>query len=110
LLAFLADITLWWLARLSDLYGPYFAMMIPLTGAVAALGLTLQILLTLFHLYGPKGKVVLGVVILLLAGVAVLVYAQQIRPALQAKRERLANNIPTPTQPSPPTGLAPKTD
>jgi hypothetical protein len=92
LLAFLADIALWWLARLSDLYGPYFAMMIPLTGAIAGFGLTLQILLTLFHLYGPKGKTILAVLFLLTALAAAILYAQQIRPALQAKQKPLALN------------------
>lgn len=109
LLAFLADIALWWLARLSNLYGPYFAMMIPLTGAAAALGLTLQILLTLFHLYGPKGKIILGVLLLLVTLAVTILYTQQIRPALQAK-QRLANNPSSLTQPSSPPDLAPKTD
>jgi hypothetical protein len=98
LLAFLTDIALWWLARLSELYGPYFAMMIPLTGGIAALGLNLQILLTLFHLYGRKGKTILAVLLVLAGLVAAVLYIQQIRPALQAKQKPLADNHPLPTQ------------
>lgn len=88
LLALVADISLWWLARLSDHYGPYFAMVIPLTGGIAGISLTLQILLTLFDLYGPKGRVALAIVLVVAAGIAASIYFLQIQPALQAKRER----------------------
>ncbi len=59
LVAQVADISCWWLARLDPLY----AHVIVFTGAAVAAGLMLQIALTLFNLYGKAGK---GVLLLLL--------------------------------------------
>ena len=58
LIAQLCDIACWWLARI-DHVGPYFAQAILATGGVVGLGLTAQIVLSLFNLYGIKGKLVL---------------------------------------------------
>jgi hypothetical protein len=55
LLVQVLDIGCWWLAR----YDPVFAYAIPITGAIVALGLLLQIVLSLLDMYGPAGKVVL---------------------------------------------------
>ena len=62
LVAQLADISCWWLAR----FDPLYARLIMFTGAVVALSLMLQIGLTLFNLFGKTGRIVL--VALLLAG------------------------------------------
>jgi hypothetical protein len=59
LLAQVVDISFWWLARLPDPHGPEFARLIALTGGVVAVGLLLQILFSLFDLFGSKGKFVL---------------------------------------------------
>ena len=81
LLAQVADVSCWWLARQTDpclfLYqyllphgvGPYFALAIMGTGAVVGLGLGLQIVLSLFNMYRLPGKVVL---LLLFIGTAVV--------------------------------------
>jgi hypothetical protein len=66
LVAQMVDIGCWWLARLEAPFGPYFAMFIPVTGGIVAVGLLLHIVLSLFDLYGKVGKVVL---VLLLGGV-----------------------------------------
>src|SRR5205823_12394853 len=59
-LAVFADVSLWWLARLCDQWGPYFAQAIIFTGMVAGAGLFGQIVLSLFNMYGPRGKVMIG--------------------------------------------------
>jgi len=91
LVAQLADIACWWLARL-DGVGPMFAQAILLTGGIVGLGLALQIVLSLFNLYGWKGKLVL----LLLGGIAAagfgVLVQQVIRPALQAEAAAVAKS------------------
>ncbi len=64
-IAVFADVSLWWLARLCDQWGPYFSMGVMATGAVAGSCLGAQITLSLFNMYGPKGKVVIAVLFLL---------------------------------------------
>jgi hypothetical protein len=84
-LAVVADVSLWWLARLSNEWGPYFAMGIIGTGGLAGLGLAGQITLSLFNMYGRKGKAVL--VLLMAAGglLAALVFVTKIKPELDDK-------------------------
>jgi hypothetical protein len=65
LLAQLVDISFWWLARLDAPVGPQFADLIRYSGAVVAVGLGLHIVLSLFNLFGVRGKLVL---VLLIAG------------------------------------------
>jgi mono/diheme cytochrome c family protein len=86
LVAQVADIACWWLARL-DGSGPYFAAAIVMTGGVVGTGLMLQIVLGLFDLYGWPGK--LALVGLFAAGaVGFGVLGQTvILPALEAERE-----------------------
>jgi hypothetical protein len=88
LIAQVADVACWWLARL-DVVGPYFALAIMGTGAVVALGLMSQIVLSLFNMYGPKGKVML--LLMLAFGISVfgLTYVKVIAPELQAERDDL---------------------
>jgi hypothetical protein len=59
LLAQVADIGCWWLARIDGRPGELFAQAIPITGAIVGSGLAIQIVLTLFHLFGWVGRVVL---------------------------------------------------
>jgi hypothetical protein len=68
LLAQVADISCWWLARLDEPHGPMFAHFIPITGAIVATGLGLQVLLTLFDLFGKTGKAVVFVLLVAAAG------------------------------------------
>ncbi len=63
-IAVFADVGLWWLARLCDQWGPYFAMGVMGTGAVAGLCLGAQITLSLFNMYGTKGKAVIALLFL----------------------------------------------
>ena len=85
LVAQMADIACWWLARVPG-YGPYFATAIVFTGGVVGAGLASQILLSLFAMYRAKGKAVLFVVCLV--GVAVLstVWAKVLSPALEDQK------------------------
>jgi hypothetical protein len=72
LLAQVADVACWWLARLPNV-GPYFALAIIGTGALVGGGLILQIGLSLLDMYKWPGRVVL--VILFGAAVGAGVYA-----------------------------------
>lgn len=85
LLAQVADVACWWLARMPD-YGPSFAMVIPFTGGSVGAGLLLQIVLSLFNIYGWKGKVVLLLLLAaVLGGVGVLA-DRVILPALESEK------------------------
>ena len=55
LIAQVCDVSCWWLARIPD-YGPMFAQTILLTGSIVGLGLMLQIVLSLFNMYGPWAR------------------------------------------------------
>jgi hypothetical protein len=85
LLAQVADVSCWWLARLPDV-GPYFAAAIMGTGAVVGLGLVAQIVLSLFNLYGGKGKVVLLVIGIAVAAGLYAGYAKYVEPELVAEK------------------------
>jgi cytochrome c553 len=87
-LAVFADVSLWWLARLSDQWGPYFAMGIIGTGGLAGMGLAAQITLSLFNMYGRAGKAVIALIFA--AGLAVIgaVAVGVIAPALSKKDEQ----------------------
>jgi cytochrome c553 len=89
LLAVVADVSLWWLARQSTEWGPYFAMGIIGTGGLAGVGLAVQITLSLFNMYGPRGKLMIILIFGLVAVISGLVYLNQIKPALDAKEQRL---------------------
>jgi hypothetical protein len=81
------DVSCWWLARTEPPFGPMFAAMILGTGGIAALSLAVQIFLSLFDMYGKKGKVV--VLLLLLAGLGgggFTIWAKAIKPHLDAEK------------------------
>jgi hypothetical protein len=67
LVAQIADVACWWLARLEGDTGVMFAKAIVVTGGIVGVGLGLQILLGLFDLFGKAGKAIL-VLLLLAAG------------------------------------------
>ena len=95
LVAIVADVSLWWLARLSDQWGPYFAMGIIGTGGAVGVGLMLQITLSLLNMYGWKGKaVVLGLFVLAGLGVSYL-YLNKVKPSLEEKQKTLAASTKT---------------
>lgn len=85
LIAQVLDISCWWLARVPE-HGPYFAMAIPITGGIVGLGLCLQILGTLFDLFGRGGRLILIALLLLAAGGMGVLYSQAIAPALDAQK------------------------
>jgi hypothetical protein len=82
LVAQVLDISCWWLARIEGPLGEQFALAILYTGGVVGVGLALQIVLSLFDMYGAKGKLVL----LLLAAAAAyggyVVYEKVVVPHL----------------------------
>lgn len=85
LIAQFADVACWWLARLPDA-GPYFAMAIIYTGAVTGAGLGAHIVLSLFGMYGSKGKLVLVVMFGAAAGGAGVLWQKVIDPYLKAEK------------------------
>jgi hypothetical protein len=85
LVAQIADISCWWLAR-SPGYGPYFATAIVGTGAVVGLGLATQILLSMFNMYGQKGKAVLFLICLIGLAVVSVVWVKAIAPGLEEQQ------------------------
>jgi hypothetical protein len=113
LVAIVTDVAFWWLARLSDGYGVYFAMGVVGTGGVVAAALTAQIVLSVWNMYGPKGKVVLVLMFLLGGTVGGLVYTNLIHPALLRKKHeieeaRIAASKPAPVpEPGPKSVPAP---
>jgi cytochrome c553 len=90
LIAVVVDVSLWWLARLSDQWGPYFAMGIIGTGAAAGVGLMLQVTLSLLNMYGWKGKFIILAIYVLAVGGAWQLYQHKVKPGLEAKRDSLA--------------------
>ena len=89
LIAQVCDVSCWWLARVPE-YGPYFAQTILLTGGVVGMGLVLQILLSLFNMFGFMGKIVL-VGMILLAGLAFgTIAVKVVLPELNAEIQNAA--------------------
>ncbi len=84
-IAVFADVSLWWLARLSDEWGPFFAMGVVFTGGAAGVGVAAQIILSLFNMYGTKGKLVLTMLFALGGVLAGLVWVKTIEPELRIK-------------------------
>jgi hypothetical protein len=81
-IAVFADVALWWLARTCDQWGPWFAYGIIGTGGAAGLGLTFQIILSLFNMYGVKGKFVVALLLLAGGGLGSFVFMNNIVPAI----------------------------
>jgi hypothetical protein len=86
LVAQVVDISFWWLARLDGSQGEMFARAIPLTGAIVAVGLGLQILLTLLSLFGRFGKVVLILLIIAAGFGAHQVKERIVDPYMESER------------------------
>ena len=76
LIASVVDVAFWWLARLEEPYGPMFARLIPVTGMVLAVSLLLQIVLSLFSLFGNMGKVFMVLLPVGAAAMGVLVLGE----------------------------------
>jgi hypothetical protein len=98
LVAVVADVSLWWLARLSDQWGPYFAYAIIGTGAAAGVGLGLQITLSLLNMFGWKGKAVILALYALAAVGSWQLYMHKVKPGMEERQRRnseVGNTNPT---------------
>jgi hypothetical protein len=81
-----ADVSCWWLARIPNV-GPMFAQAILLTGGTVGLGLVLQIILSVFNMYGKAGKAFL-LALLIGAGLGFgVLYQNVLGPALAAEKQ-----------------------
>jgi len=92
LLAQLADIGCWWLARIDGRPGELFARAIPVTGAVVGGGLAVQIVLTLLNLFGWLGRVVLFVLFVAAGFGGWVAKNQVIDPFLKAQAAEIRRN------------------
>ena len=92
LVAQLADISCWWLARL-DTVGPTFALLIMGTGGAVGVGLAMQLVASLFDLYGPKGKAVMAGIFLTGAVAFGALVVTVIEPTLKAERLRSEGEV-----------------
>lgn len=90
LLAQVADISFWWLARLDEPHGPMFATWIPISGGIVGASLGLQILLSLFGLFGTVGRVILVLLAVAVGGGGVLVKEHVIDPHIAGEREAIS--------------------
>lgn len=86
LVAQVADVSCWWLARM-DGVGPYFAMCIVGTGGIVGLGLMTQIVLSLFNMYGRMGKLVMLLLFLVAATGAGWAFVKVVSPYLEQQRK-----------------------
>jgi len=102
LVAIVADVLLWWLARLCPEWGPYFAMGVIGTGGAAGVGLAAQITLSLWNLYGIKGRLVLGLLAVAVAAGGWAVYTNQIGPGLESKQKKLNGKVEDEKKPEEP--------
>jgi hypothetical protein len=105
LVAQVFDVACWWLARVPG-YGPYFAQTIVFTGGIVGSFLGLQIVLSLFNMYGRAGKAVLVLLFLTAAAGFAVLGTQVIEPALKAEREAKAK--PKGPEPHPKPGSGPQ--
>lgn len=77
-----ADVTCWWLARLD----PLFARAIVVTGALSGLGMAIQVLGSLWDLFGRRGRVALVGLALAVGAAGVAAYRNVIDPYLRQER------------------------
>src|SRR5207248_3211731 len=104
LVAQVTDVSFWWLARLPDA-GPYFAYGVLGTGTLVGAGLTLQIVLSLFSMYGRVGRAVLVVLFATALAVGGLTYKTVIAPYLERERaEKAAAKANGEAKPEKPAG------
>lgn len=82
LVAQLVDISCWWLGRAD----PRFAEFVVVTGGLVAVGLLIQLLGSLFNLFGKTGKVVLIVLVLALGCGGYVVKERVIDPYLRTEQ------------------------
>lgn len=85
--AIFTDVSMWWLARLCDEFGPFFAMAVIGTGFVSGVGLFVQIVGSLFAMYGLKGRTVLGLLFVAGGALGAFFVTQLLIPALPKKVE-----------------------
>jgi hypothetical protein len=95
LVAQVADVSCWWLARLDGPLGVTFALAIIGTGAVVGAGLFLQIVLSLFDLFHRTGRAVL-ILFFLTAGAGAVVLKQTVIDP------RIRSEVPVPAAVPPP--------
>ena len=84
-----ADVSLWWLARLCDQWGPYFAYGIIGTGAAAGVGLILQVGLSLLTCT-PRREARGGTPRVRRCRPAWQVYVSKVKPGLDEKQQKIA--------------------
>jgi hypothetical protein len=87
LVAQVADVSCWWLARLEGPIGVWFALAIMVTGGIVGTGLFLQIVLSLWDLFGKNGKSALVILFLVAAVAGTVVKRTVIDPRIRSEAE-----------------------
>jgi hypothetical protein len=82
LIAQVIDISFWWLARVDSVYAHFIVY----TGGIVAVGLLLQITLSLLNMFGSTGKVALLLMFCTAGAGAVVVKQQIIDPYLEKEK------------------------
>jgi hypothetical protein len=103
LVAQLAEIACWWLARLDGPPGVLFAQLILVFGGVVGAGLFLQITLGLYDLFGTAGRAVLLLVLIGVGIAGVVVKQRAIDPQLRREsgdKAAAAGSAPVPANKS----------
>jgi mono/diheme cytochrome c family protein len=80
------DLACWWLARLNGV-GPYFAFLTFIFGGIVGVAVLVHIIASVWNMYGPKGKVIL---FLILSGIAVGVGITAVKvviPQLESEKQ-----------------------
>jgi hypothetical protein len=94
LIAQVADIACWWLARLDGEVGVMFAKSIVVTGGIVGVGVALQIVLGLFNLFGAAGRLVLVVLILASGYGGYVLNDRVLQPQLQKENASKSSAAP----------------
>jgi hypothetical protein len=90
LVAQIVDISCWWMARVD----PLFAHVILVTGGIVAVSLLIQIVGSLFDLFGKGGKLVLVLLLVAAAGGGYVLKDRVIDPYLRQERAEAGANGP----------------
>jgi hypothetical protein len=101
LIAQVADISCWWLARLPAPNGPIFAQTIMATGAIVGLGVSVHIIYSLFDMYGSRGRLMLLLLFMAGGGVLGTVYTKVLEPALAEQKAEKEKKLKAEKEPKP---------
>ena len=93
LVAQVIDVGSWWLARIDGPVGENFARSILFTGGVVATGLMMHIVLSIFNMYGTRGRVILAFMFLGAGAAAFVGKTYFLDPYLEEEKKALIQAV-----------------